>query len=107
MYFIYNAILYLATIICSPVLLFLVIINKRYGQGFFQKLGGISWQPLMQTAHRRPVGSHAVSVGEVTAAMPLVKEIKQLFPEAPIVLSTSTATGNHTAKQYLHLIDHL
>jgi 3-deoxy-D-manno-octulosonic-acid transferase len=107
MYFIYNALLYLVSIVCAPVLLFLVIINKRYGQGFFQKLGVISWQPLMQTAHRRPVWIHAVSVGEVTAAMPLVKEIKQLFPEAPIVLSTSTATGNHTARQYLHLIDHL
>jgi 3-deoxy-D-manno-octulosonic-acid transferase len=107
MYFIYNALLYLVSIICAPVLLFLVIINKRYGQGFFQKLGVISWQPLMHKAHRPPVWIHAVSVGEVTAAITLVKEIKQKFPEAPIVLSTSTATGNHTAKQYLHLIDHL
>jgi 3-deoxy-D-manno-octulosonic-acid transferase len=107
MYFIYNALLYLVSIICAPVLLFLVIINKRYGQGFFQKLGVISWKPLRQAANNRPIWIHAVSVGEVTAAMPLVKEIKQLFPEAPIVLSTSTATGNHTAKQYLHLIDHL
>jgi 3-deoxy-D-manno-octulosonic-acid transferase len=87
--------------------LFLVIINKRYGQGFFQKLGVISWQPLMQTAHRRPVWIHAVSVGEVTAAMPLVKALKQQFSEVPIILSTSTATGNHTARQYVNLIDHL
>jgi 3-deoxy-D-manno-octulosonic-acid transferase len=46
-------------------------------------------------------------VGEVTAAIPLVKEIKQQFPDFPIVLSTSTATGNHTARQYSNLIDHL
>jgi 3-deoxy-D-manno-octulosonic-acid transferase len=46
-------------------------------------------------------------VGEVTAAMPLVKAIKQLFPGTPMVLSTSTATGNHTARQYVNLIDHL
>jgi len=107
MYFIYNAILYLATIIGSPVLLFLLFINRRYGEGFFQKLGIISWKPLRQAANRRPIWIHAVSVGEVTAAMPLVKAIKQLFPDAPMVLSTSTATGNHTARQYLHLIDHL
>ena len=107
MYFIYNALLYLVSIICAPVLLFLVIINKRYGQGFFQKLGVISWQPLMHTAHRRPVWIHAVSVGEVTAAIPLVKEIKQKFPEAPIVLSTSTTTGNATARQHRSLINHL
>jgi len=107
MYFIYNALLYLVSIICAPVLLFLVIINKRYGQGFVQKLGVISWQPLMHTAHRPPVWIHAVSVGEVAAAITLVKEIKQKFPEAPIVLSTSTTTGNATARQYLHLIDHL
>jgi len=107
MYFVYNAILYLASIVCSPVLLFLLLINRRYGEGFFQKLGIISWKPLMQAANSRPVWIHAVSVGEVTAAIPLVKEIKQLFPEAPIVLSTSTATGNLTARQYLHLIDHL
>ena len=107
MYFIYNALLYLVSIICAPVLLFLVIINKRYGQGFVQKLGVISWQPLMHKAHRPPVWIHAVSVGEVAAAITLVKEIKQKFPEAPIVLSTSTTTGNATARQCLHLIDHL
>jgi 3-deoxy-D-manno-octulosonic-acid transferase len=107
MYFVYNAILYLASIICSPLLLLLLFINRRYCAGFFQKLGIISWEPLMQTANSRPVWIHAVSVGEVTAAIPLVKEIKQLFPEAPIVLSTSTATGNLTARQYPYLIDHI
>lgn len=107
MFFVYNAILFLASIVCSPVLLFLLLINRRYGEGFFQKLGIISWKPLMQAANSRPVWIHAVSVGEVTAAIPLVKEIKLQFPEAPIVLSTSTATGNLTARQYLHLINHL
>jgi 3-deoxy-D-manno-octulosonic-acid transferase len=107
MYFIYNSILYLATVICSPVLLLLLFINRRYGEGFFQKLGIISWKPLMQAARRRPVWIHAVSVGEVTAAIPVVKEIKRLFPDLPVVLSTGTATGNLTARQYARLIDHL
>ena len=36
---------------------------------------------------------HAVSVGEVIAAVPLVKKLKSQYPQYPIVITTMTVTG--------------
>ncbi len=37
---------------------------------------------------------HAVSLGEVLAAIPLIKEIKAQYPEYPIMVTTMTPTGS-------------
>jgi len=42
---------------------------------------------------------HAVSVGEVRAAQPLLQALPQRYPGVPIVLSTTTPTGRATARQ--------
>ncbi len=42
---------------------------------------------------------HAVSVGEVMASLPLVKELKAHYPGKRIVLSTITDTGQKVAKE--------
>ena len=42
---------------------------------------------------------HAVSVGEVTAAAPIVAALRSRFPGACIVLSTSTETGQEMARK--------
>ncbi len=47
----------------------------------------------------RPVWVHAVSVGEVKAARPLVAALAALRPPPPIVLSTTTTTGYETARR--------
>ncbi|WP_026971212.1 lipid IV(A) 3-deoxy-D-manno-octulosonic acid transferase [Aliagarivorans marinus] len=44
---------------------------------------------------------HAVSVGEVIAVTPLVKQLKQQHPELNILLTTTTATGYQQAEQRL------
>jgi len=41
---------------------------------------------------------HAVSVGEVLAAVPLVKAIRQQYPELPVVITTMTPTGSARVK---------
>jgi 3-deoxy-D-manno-octulosonic-acid transferase len=42
---------------------------------------------------------HAVSVGEVNAAEPLIKALRSSYPEAPIVVTTITATGTARVHQ--------
>ena len=42
---------------------------------------------------------HAVSVGEVNAAQPLIKALRLDYPGAPVVLSTVTPTGAARVKQ--------
>ena len=56
-------------------------IGERFGLG-----GGIA-------AHRGCVWIHAVSVGEVQAAAPIVKALRSLYPDETIVVTTTTATG--------------
>lgn len=56
----------------------------------------------------RRVWIHAVSVGEVVAAMPILAEVRSLLPEHEIVLSVTTSSGHQTAREKATgLYDHL
>jgi 3-deoxy-D-manno-octulosonic-acid transferase len=48
---------------------------------------------------------HAVSVGEVLAALPLAKQLKQQFPGKPLIVSTTTATGQRLARERFDFAD--
>jgi 3-deoxy-D-manno-octulosonic-acid transferase len=48
---------------------------------------------------------HAVSVGEAMAALPLAQRLKKEFPGHPIVISTTTATGQSTARGRMGFAD--
>jgi 3-deoxy-D-manno-octulosonic-acid transferase len=51
---------------------------------------------------------HAVSVGEVVAAMPILRETRALLPDHEIVLSVTTSSGHQTAREKAsELYDHL
>ena len=56
----------------------------------------------------RRIWFHAVSVGEVVAALPILKEIKALDSTVEIVLSVTTSSGHKTAREKAAgLYDHL
>ena len=100
MYILYNSVLVLLTIILSPYILFKVLTVKKYRGGITQKLGRTRKRvQRVLRGRERPIWVHAVSVGEVMAAHPLVREIRKRYPKRPILLSTVTVTGNYTARQ--------
>jgi len=49
------------------------------------------------TSHASPIWIHAVSVGEVNAAIPLLKKLRHAYPDQAVVLSTITDTGQKVA----------
>ncbi|MBS1127756.1 MAG: kdtA [Nitrospirae bacterium] len=99
MYILYNLILVLATIILSPYILFKLATVPKYRGGISQKLGRVRKGVLKVIGSTRPIWVHAVSVGEVMAAHPLIRELKKKYPGRKLILSTVTVTGNFTAKQ--------
>jgi 3-deoxy-D-manno-octulosonic-acid transferase len=99
MYTLYNLILVLATIILSPYMLFKLATVPKYRGGISQKLGRVRKGVLKVLGGTRPIWVHAVSVGEVMAAHPLIRELKKKYPGRKLILSTVTVTGNFTAKQ--------
>lgn len=63
---------------------------------------------LNLTKGSKRVWVHAVSVGEVVAALPILREVRELAPEAQIVLSVTTSSGHQTAREKaLGLFDEL
>ncbi len=99
MYTLYNLILVLATVILSPYMLFKLATVPKYRGGISQKLGRVRKGVLKVLGGTRPIWVHAVSVGEVMAAHPLVRELRKKYPGRKLILSTVTITGNFTAKQ--------
>ncbi|MCX8785923.1 lipid IV(A) 3-deoxy-D-manno-octulosonic acid transferase [Vibrio parahaemolyticus] len=99
---IYTALLALA----SPFLLLGLYKSKpnkpKFG-GRWKEHFGIT--PQLKT-HQRPIWIHAVSVGESIAATPLIKELKQQYPEQPIVITTTTSTGAEQIAKLGDLVEH-
>ncbi len=60
-----------------------------------QKLGSEE----VKTSELKTIWFHAVSVGEVIAAVPLIKKINEKYPAAEVVVSTVTDTGQKVAKE--------
>lgn len=66
-------------------------------RGWFMRLGRYSKQTLSALSGRRSIWLHAVSVGEVLSAQPLIEALLQLEPKTPILLSTVTPGGYDVA----------
>jgi len=60
------------------------------------KLGIFDLKPCPQTT---PVWVHAVSVGEVNAAITFIKRLRLKHPDLPLILSTMTDTGQKIAHE--------
>ena len=101
MYVIYNIFLVVATVFLSPVVLFKLITAPKYRGGLTQKLGRLRKSVMRVIKGTRPIWVHAVSVGEVMAAHPLIRELKKKYPHRKLILSTVTVTGHFTASRRL------
>lgn len=99
MYVIYNLFLVVATIALLPVILFKLLTVPKYRGGLTQKLGRLRKSVMRVLNGTRPIWVHAVSVGEVMAAHPLIRELKKKYPGRKLILSTVTVTGHYTAKR--------
>ncbi|MEC4675107.1 MAG: 3-deoxy-D-manno-octulosonic acid transferase, partial [Nitrospirota bacterium] len=89
----------LLSFVLSPAVVAILLLKKRCRRGLWQRLG-------VRLADPAPPGKpviwlHAVSLGEVTAAVPLVRAIHERYPQVVIMVSTITETGREVVEQRL------
>jgi len=72
--------------------------SRGRGESFAPRLGLRSPPPPPSGTPR--VWLHGVSVGEVLAALPLVTELKSRLPQAGVIVSTGTETGQAVARRH-------
>ena len=97
----YNLILTFAALIGLPFLILSMVKPKRRAT-FLHRLGcsADSKRLLHSIRHGdRPIWIHALSVGEVISAEPLVNSLVERLAGQKVVLSVSTDTGMRTARQ--------
>ncbi|MDH4125567.1 MAG: lipid IV(A) 3-deoxy-D-manno-octulosonic acid transferase [Gammaproteobacteria bacterium] len=87
MQILYSLLTYLLQIPVAAYWLIRAIANRSYRRGMGQRFG--FGYPKMQ----RCIWIHAVSVGEVQAAVPLIRELRRRFASHRLLVTTVTPTG--------------
>jgi len=98
MYSLYNFLLGIAAFFAIPYFILRMIITDKYRKSLGQKFGFTSPEIFRNMKGNPRIWVHAVSVGEVTAAAPIVASIREDYPEACIAFSTGTETGQEMAR---------
>ena len=106
MYLVYSVLMGLAAVLLTPYWLIQGIRHGKYLANLKERLG-LAFPALEKLSAERPgaIWLHAVSVGEVLAGLTLAKRLKEEFPERPLVVSTTTITGQALAKERMPFAD--
>ncbi len=105
MHTVYTLLLSVGFVLAIPWFLWKGRTTGKYLRTFRERMGRLPVH--LNVDGDRSLWIHAVSVGEVLAARPLVPALRERFPQHRIFLSTTTITGNAVAKKSIHGIDGL
>jgi 3-deoxy-D-manno-octulosonic-acid transferase len=99
MMFLYSFGLMAAIVVTLPYWLIRMARSGRYREGLLQRLGAVPQGLRTFVAGRKTIWIHAVSVGEVLAASRLIELLDRLDTDLPVVISTTTRTGQALARE--------
>lgn len=95
----YNLALLMGLVASAPWWLWRTATTNKYREGLGERLGKVPAWLRSQCAGRPVIWLHAVSVGEVLAVSRLVGELDKVLPEAQVLISTTTRTGQKLARE--------
>jgi len=95
----------LSIFLLIPVFLFNIYrsISLGWPLAILERFGFVPQSQLAKIAGRPVIWLHAVSVGEVIAARPLLKALRSRYPGHAIVVSNTTETGRSTAAAFIEI----
>ena len=106
MYFIYSFLMGLAALLLVPYWLVQGLRNGKYLSNLGERLG--SSFPALAKLGANSTGAiwiHAVSVGEALSGITLARRLKEVYPHRPLIISTTTQTGQALARERLPFAD--
>ncbi|MBT8406912.1 MAG: 3-deoxy-D-manno-octulosonic acid transferase [Deltaproteobacteria bacterium] len=104
MFWLYNVLWLLAF---PGVILYLALRRSLTGK-YRQNLGprlGVGLKGLTRPIRGEVIWVHALSVGEVLSVVSLVHTLREEFPDHKILITTTTESGQHVARQKLTSLD--
>ncbi|MBM3809623.1 MAG: 3-deoxy-D-manno-octulosonic acid transferase [Acidimicrobiia bacterium] len=103
MYSVYSILVLLTAVIASPWFFYQAVRYKKYVGSLGQRLG---YLPVsFNIDGDESIWVHAVSVGEVLTARPLISELRGRYPNLRVFLSTTTMAGQQLARRSVQNVD--
>lgn len=114
MFVLYNILQLVFLPVFLPFIIIFVLCSSKYRNRIPARLGiGLGKKIAKSTIAKgdssiQTIWLHALSVGEVTSAVPLITGLRKTYPESRIVVSVTTRTGKRVADNLLKsLADHI
>ena len=99
--YLYNLLLLLLFPLLYVFLLWRVANGKEDREHWGERWGALPTSVGQDKGTSPRFWVHAVSVGEVMAAAPVLRELRRRFPDALIILSTTTISGREVAQKQM------
>jgi len=102
-YLLYSVVTLLLLVVLSPYFVYQAMRHNKYLGSLGQRFG---YLPVSFNLDGDPsIWVHAVSVGEVLAARPIISELRRRYPTLKLFLSTTTLSGQQLARRNVADVD--
>ena len=103
MYSLYSVLVLVVAVVASPWFIYQALRYKKYVGSLGQRMGYLPVSFNMDGDES--IWIHAVSVGEVLTARPLISDLKRRYPNLRMFLSTTTMAGQQLARRNVQDVD--
>jgi len=109
MLFLYNILQLIFLPLLMPLLFIVTLVTPKYRGRMINRLGfGDKSRISPPSPGETTIWLHALSVGEVTSAVPLIQGLRKEQPGARIIFTVSTKSGETVARNLLYgIVDHI
>lgn len=102
MLIIYNVLQLVLLLLLWPIIFLVVLFKEKYRKRILYRFGlGLPRRESWANPSQKTIWIHALSLGEVTSAIPLLLGIRSKFENVNIVFSSTTLTGSRIAAKNL------